>query len=1071
MVADPAFKQIFEPYIKSPSVELPSFITTDSAWHTYHVLLEEGVKELEEIQSRRLARFSHELWAAAKESRAKAPAAGGDLAWFASVGLALQDTQHCKTLSPEEKRIVQELRTGSTEVQVPIGFALSPALFRAQSFYAQSPELSDYFAARQWYASVVFRLCNLRETRLALALAAVVADKPELLELWQQLSDPLDQLLAPAEDGTVRIYAEAAKAVLGTNWLDSSAVESHIREIQKALDSRVPDPRVNDQLLQPEEYADFANQTRGFRLLPPRRLPCAVCFHQTVDPKIRGRMYPSGLDFLAASPVLRSPAAVRALQTQFGNSVSEAILKADCGPMPDSLHGEAMQLLSRLQEPLPEKVAAALRTDAWSDLQLWSQLGAWAEQRHTWALHTKLSVYLLGVVTPPRGMVAPYPAFFSGLAKLSRRTGEALEKARLDQPFDFPHAASEQLPQITLSRHPPEPKDEKELGRISGKVEQVAQLLKDFTPVCERLAELGTKSRTGQALTEAEAKWIEQYGITLARFHFYYGDSFEVPNDDFPIVTRVFSNPLTSAMLYAGLARPQALYVLVPSADGLQLYRGAVMTYREFVRPNDQLLDDGSWRELISRGGTPPAPPFTRSFYAERTVEEWLKLLRARAAGREGYFAAGGQNAEEVLWQLSSVATGKDLPALLDLMLVSLKGHDDDIPRGLAEVIGRLPWEPYQNKLIEMLKSSNPETNDAAAYILLRRPCSLDVAAIAGDFDAQRVRARRVYCVLLGSIPQQTDVTRKVLLQALKSPDAGLRWQAALALGKARWPQDPPTSALLRTLNDTNQYVAAEAVQSLVRLGATNAAPALLTKLQTCLQSGPPTSEETLRQARALMGEPEDPEAGQTWPSPGWSFRGRGDPFEILDPEGVCVDVRLSPPPRAGGMAMRDFPLELRRGYEPEHLGPELTDALVQSLGFMKYQPATEELTKLLGTDHDGAATFALGRVAPDRITDRLLAKACDKQAPTADREVALINLCEWGATNRLRDLAALLEDTTAISHTRMRWHGECQICDITAHTIACLLGWPERLGYSPTPEQRQALVKRAKEWAKTAAP
>jgi hypothetical protein len=67
VVSDPAFKQIFEPYIESPQTRaptsedwegecLPSFITTDSAWHTYHVLLEEGIKDLEEIQSQRLVR-------------------------------------------------------------------------------------------------------------------------------------------------------------------------------------------------------------------------------------------------------------------------------------------------------------------------------------------------------------------------------------------------------------------------------------------------------------------------------------------------------------------------------------------------------------------------------------------------------------------------------------------------------------------------------------------------------------------------------------------------------------------------------------------------------------------------------------------------------------------------------------------------------------------------------------------------------------------------------------------------------------------------------------------------------
>ena len=91
-----------------------------------------------------------------------------------------------------------------------------------------------------------------------------------------------------------------------------------------------------------------------------------------------------------------------------------------------------------------------------------------------------------------------------------------------------------------------------------------ARLINNFALVCDRLAELAKKSLTGQALTEEDAKWIEGYGITLAGFHFYYGNSYEVPRDDFPIVTRVFSNPLRGSMLYAGLARPQALYVIVP---------------------------------------------------------------------------------------------------------------------------------------------------------------------------------------------------------------------------------------------------------------------------------------------------------------------------------------------------------------------------------------------------------------------------------------------------------------------------------------------------------------------------
>ena len=158
---------------------------------------------------------------------------------------------------------------------------------------------------------------------------------------------------------------------------------------------------------------------------------------------------------------------------------------------------------------------------------------------------------------------------------------------------------------------------------------------------------MAKKSLTGTALTEEDARWIESYGVTLAGFHFYYGNSYEVPRDDFPIVTRVFSNPLTDSMLYAGLARPQALYVIVPDGDSQQLYRGAVLTYREFVRPNTQLLDDESWREMVSKARTPPAPLFTRSFYAETSVTELMNRLQALAKNKDPSYG----DIEEVLYE------------------------------------------------------------------------------------------------------------------------------------------------------------------------------------------------------------------------------------------------------------------------------------------------------------------------------------------------------------------------------------------------------------------------------------
>jgi HEAT repeat protein len=1119
VVADPAFKQIFEPYIKSPQTEepseknpmgrsLPSFITTDSAWHTYHVLLEEGVKGMEEIQSRRLLDFSRRLLAAASDPKI----GNSNLVLFASVGLALQDEHYRQSLAPELKRIVDGLRTGSTPVEMPVGFPLSPLQFRAQSFYTQSPELSDYFAARQWYASVVFRLSNARETQSAVALAALVNGNAELLTLWKQLSDPFDVFLASAEDGTIRDYADAAKAILGTNNWNGSGTDRQIAEIQKRLEGQLPLPRVSDQLLSPEQYAEFPKQTRGFRLLPPRHLPCAVCFHNTVDPKIPGRMYPSGLDFLAASPVLRSPAAVRAVQNQFGKDISELILKADCGPMPNSLHGEAMQLLATLQKLLPAQVPAPMRTEAWSDLQLWTQLGAWAEQRHTWALHTKLSVMYLGSIDPPVGMVAPYPEFFAGLATLTCRTAEAFEKAGLEEQFDAKTVASELLELLNLSHKLSSSRDEKEFEKISGKLEQLGQfqnryyekhraeleknrsrdaykilekeledlarrcaangttneadietlrsffesrqnitrLLNDFAPVCDRLAELAKKSLIGQALTEDDAKWIENYGVTLAGFHFYYGNSYEVPRDDFPIVTRVFSNPLTSSMLYAGLARPQALYIIIPDGKTAQLYRGAVMTYREFVRPNTQLLDDESWRELVSKGQTPPAPPFTRSFYAETSVAELIKQLRAQSENENANYG----DVEDILWQIGSRATEKDFPDLFEVLTHAKGNEHGDIVDGIAGIIAKLPWESHQKQLIELLASGENLLADASARILTERPAAVDTTALISSFNRQPPRTRRLYCAILSRLPQQTEATRKVLLQALRDREDGVRWQAALAIGQAGGNDPQSHSALLESLNDTNEFVAAAAAHSLARLGVTNAAPSLFAKLKTRLQSTNTSPEEWERQSSAVMRDVR-------------SDFNRGPAYQLLDPDHLEMRFGTRVPERAKQMASMRLPP--RPFALPIH-DYTLADALIEALGELGYTPAADELFKLRGTDYDVEATRALSKLASDRLTGELLATAKDKQVDSYVRERAMVTLCNISATNHVRDLIPLLDDTTPIVYERTLPGPEWRVCDRVAKTIAILLGWEN--GRSPIyirPEQREETMNRVRDWAKQA--
>ncbi|NUQ63000.1 MAG: DUF3160 domain-containing protein [Pirellulales bacterium] len=92
VVTDQPFRQIFEPYLSLETGDpLPSFITVDSLWHTYHVLLEDGVRQVELTQAQFLRRFSERLYKLVAVRRDQPDRVDRDLATFAAVGLALQD--------------------------------------------------------------------------------------------------------------------------------------------------------------------------------------------------------------------------------------------------------------------------------------------------------------------------------------------------------------------------------------------------------------------------------------------------------------------------------------------------------------------------------------------------------------------------------------------------------------------------------------------------------------------------------------------------------------------------------------------------------------------------------------------------------------------------------------------------------------------------------------------------------------------------------------------------------------------------------------------------------------------
>ena len=103
VVTGQQFTQMFAAYLKLDESKpwLPNFITEDRAWQAYHVMLEEGLRQLEEQQAGVLRRFSAQLVGQAGAKSKKAGDAYWDLAAFAAVGLTLQDGNSAETLSAD----------------------------------------------------------------------------------------------------------------------------------------------------------------------------------------------------------------------------------------------------------------------------------------------------------------------------------------------------------------------------------------------------------------------------------------------------------------------------------------------------------------------------------------------------------------------------------------------------------------------------------------------------------------------------------------------------------------------------------------------------------------------------------------------------------------------------------------------------------------------------------------------------------------------------------------------------------------------------------------------------------
>ena len=610
-VAPTDYIQMFHVYenneYQRPS-KFPSFITTDSMLHTYHVFYDYTLREVEsyklydaavELTDAMLA-ASQEDFAQAKSTSVK-QAAKGNVTYFAVA-------RNLLTGKPAPSEVQGDAAADLALVAKHGGFGMSKAIgvgmdfsqFVPRGHYTRTEKLKKYFKGMMWYGLSPLPIPDreamkdpalLMPTRQALLIArnlmTVQSKGKPVARLWDMIYEPTAFYVGTADDHTYYEYSRLIEKTYGANpdleaFADDGKLASVIDQVNKLPEAGI-DNSVEPLGLSP---------VHQFRFMGQRFIPDSHIFRKLTDPYVAERGFPRGLDAFAAMGSDRALAIMKSIPSgQFpGYDERMAAMRKETAAIPkdkwqSNLYYGWLWSLRSAVEPAPAGHPSFMRNQAWVDKSLWTGLGSWTELRHDTILYAKQSVAECGgdgeeEPKTPRGYVEPNLEFWTRLKWLNDYTKQGLSSRGL----------------LT--------------DELRGKFTQ----LDEWLTFCRGIT---IKELTGKKVTEEEYAQISMYGAEMEQLtlSFAGGDLVTDTDKDMAIVADVHTVPSLDKCLEEGTGRASAIYVVVPIEGKLYLTRGATYTHYEFEWPMSDRLTDESWQKMLLSGKTPTLAEWIKSFF------------------------------------------------------------------------------------------------------------------------------------------------------------------------------------------------------------------------------------------------------------------------------------------------------------------------------------------------------------------------------------------------------------------------------------------------------------------------
>lgn len=599
------FDQIHQIYDENDYKGIPSFVTTDSVTHAFHIFYDNFLRSVEKNHlypkaqelTKGLYKSNLEIYKELTNENIK-EAQGKNLSYLVVAGrlLGLDFEDIPKELDEIVNGEMENVTNKIPATSFITGKNVDYSQLTTRGHYTRGEELERYFQATMYYGQVgFFSLDDMGEIDKealvqSLLLTHSLYKDQALFKLWADMVDPVDFLVETADDLSIREYAKILYGVYGRDFDINNLDSEKELTVVASLIKKEPAPKI----------AGFLGQS--FRLIPQRAVMDNVLMQNVVDVinlEPSKRPIYSGLDLLAAF------GNEKAKEIQYADDYNsywdeykertEKNIKIVYGlnekDWQKNLYRGWLWMLESYKNTFGKGYPKFMRNEAWQKKDLVSALGSYAELKHDTVLYGKAVMAEAG-----GGGFTEYPkSYVEPNVELYNRLNWLLNYAKVNL------EAREMLSSDEASK------------------------LENFANLVSRLIDLSKKELENIPFTEDENIFLYYFGgeLEAIMLDFLEEDEngysisgwYEIENPvdrRMPVVVdlmRVVENVCglpEGKIAQIATGKPQEIYVIYPHQGKLYMGRGGVFSYYEFL--SDERMTDEKWQETLLNKEEPEIP-------------------------------------------------------------------------------------------------------------------------------------------------------------------------------------------------------------------------------------------------------------------------------------------------------------------------------------------------------------------------------------------------------------------------------------------------------------------------------